>query len=179
MISKALSESPKNLDALFSLLEKNGYEIKNRNGKNPSFRKPGNGQERFMRLDSLGENYTPESLSAVIAGTKEFVPVRWKESEAGNLLIDIQEKMREGKGAGYEKWATTYNLKQMAQTLLFLQDRKLVSFAALDARIEEVTTRTDEILEKSKAAHKRMDEIKELREQIINYQKTRQVYVEY
>ena len=39
-----------------------------------------------------------------------------------NLLVDIQAKLQAGKGAGYARWAKTFNLKQMAQTLNYLTE---------------------------------------------------------
>jgi hypothetical protein len=51
-----------------------------------------------------------------------------------NLLIDIQAKLREGKGAGYEQWAKVFNIKQMAKTLLWLQENKIDSYEDLCRR---------------------------------------------
>jgi len=71
-------------------------------------------------MDTLGAGYTPEDLRAVIAGEKEHTPrKRWTEAKlpekrSGNLLVDIQAKLQKGKGAGYARWATLFNLKQMA-----------------------------------------------------------------
>jgi hypothetical protein len=41
------------------------------------------------------------------------------EKKSENLLVDIQAKLRAGKGVGYARWATLFNLKQMAQTVAF------------------------------------------------------------
>ena len=40
-------------------------------------------------------------------------------------LIDIQAKLKQGKGIGYERWAKKHNLKAMAQTLILLQEKGL------------------------------------------------------
>ncbi len=40
--------------------------------------------------------------------------------------MDIQAKLQEGKGAGYARWATLFNLKQMAQTVAYLQNHELI-----------------------------------------------------
>ena len=55
-------------------------------------------------------------------------------------LIDIQEKLRSGKGAGYECWAKVFNLKQMVNTMEFLKEHQMES-------LEELTDRTKEITE--------------------------------
>ena len=70
----------------------------------------------------------------VIAGEKEHTPRKSAaapvkpEKRSGNLLVDIQAKLRAGKGAGYARWATLFNLKQMAQTVAYLQDHALFGF---------------------------------------------------
>lgn len=70
--------------------------------------------------------YTPADLRAVIAGEKEHTPRKnavapvKPEKRSGNLLVDIQTKLRAGKGAGYARWATLFNLKQMAQTVAYI-----------------------------------------------------------
>ena len=48
-----------------------------------------------------------------------------------NLLIDIQQRMQQGKGAGYERWAKVYNPKQMSETFLFMRKKPIESFENL------------------------------------------------
>ena len=95
-----------------------------------------------------------------------------------NLILDIQEKMIK-KGPGYQRWATVYNLKQMAKTLLFLRDHNVESLEKLrekaNASVERLSTLSDEI----KSAEARITEILVLKKHIINYSNTREVYVEY
>ena len=57
-------------------------------------------------MDTLGAGYTPDELGSVIAGTKEHTPKKKRvmatpTNLSGSLLIDIQAKLQEGKGAGY------------------------------------------------------------------------------
>lgn len=169
----------------FNILIAEGYEIKNRTGSNPSFRK--NGDKRFVRMDTLGKEYMPDSLNSMILGYRSGAADGCRADRsiieipkpAGNLLIGIQEKLREGKGAGYEKWATTYNLKQIAQTVIFLQEHNLMNLDALTAKIKATADRNAELQEKIKKAEERMAEIAVMRKQIANYAKTRQVYIDY
>ena len=57
-------------------------------------------------MDTLGDGYTPADLRAVIAGEKAHTPRKSAaapvkpEKRSGNLLVDIQTKLRAGKGAG-------------------------------------------------------------------------------
>ena len=93
----------------------------------------GKQQKRFIRLSSLREGYTEADLRAYLKseGTRKRLPAKPKEHSRPdrpfNLIIDIQTKLQ-SKGAGYRRWATVYNLKQMSKTLLFLSpDRELGS----------------------------------------------------
>ena len=178
-IDGALSEKPADWDALMKLLQDAGYEIKP--GKNPSLRLEG--WDRAVRLDTLGENYKKDVLTSVIRGEKKHTPKKKKqavrEPEKVNLLVDIQQKLREGKGAGYARWARSFNLKQMAQTMNFLTDHNLLEYGALSEKTAAATARYNALSDQIKAAEKRMAEIAVLKTHIINYSKTREVYVAY
>ena len=178
-IDTALSEKPKDYDAFISLMANAGYEYKS--GKLPAFRV--SGQERFSRLRSLGEGYSGDDICAVISGEKKHIPrkkyERKQEPPRVNMLIDIQEKLQAGKGAGYERWAKVFNLKQMAQTLNYLTENNLLEYDELAAKTSELVDRYDELSGKIKAVEKRMAEIAVLKTHIINYSKTRDTYVAY
>ena len=177
-IDRAMQQKPKNFDELLAMLRDAGYEIKP--GKNPSFR--GAGQKRFVRLDTLGEDYTKEALMVVLAGEKKHVPLRQRVQAAvqkPNLLIDIQQKLRQGKGAGYEHWAKVFNLKQMAQSMNYLQEHGLMEMDALVKKSDEAVERYHELAKQIRAIENRMDEISALRGHILTYIKTREVYAAY
>ncbi len=124
-IDTALAERPADLDEFLNLMKRAGYEVKTVRGGGISFRLTGQGQERFTRLraSTLGDGYGPEDVQAVIDGKAptRTAPVRRAPTPRRvNLLIDIQERMRQGKGPAYERWAKVYNLKQMAAALQYL-----------------------------------------------------------
>lgn len=177
-IDMALAEKPKDFEELLRLLEQAGYECKR--GKNVAVR--GKGQKRFIRFRSLGEGYTQEALTAVISGNTIHKAKSKKKSvrvnQKLNLILDIQEKMTQ-KEPGYQRWAAVYNLKQMAKTLLFLRDHNVESIEELrekvNASVEHLSTLSDNI----KFAEARIAEIIVLKKHIINYSKTRDIYVEY
>ena len=181
-IDDALQQHPKSFDALLDLLRQTGYEIKG-NPDNPSLR--GSAQKRFIRMDTLDPGYSPEDLKAVIAGECSHTPkersprTQRKPRQTNQLLIDIQEKLAQGKGAGYANWAKKFNLKQMAQTVAYLQDHGLMNYADLAAKADAATTSYHTLDGQIKAAETRMAEIAVLRTQIINYVKTRDTYVAY
>ena len=96
-----------------------------------------------------------------------------------NLLVDIQAKLSEGKGAGYARWATRFNLKQMASTMNFLSEHGLLEYSALAEKTAAATARYNELSAKIKMAENRMAEISVLQTHIRHYSDTRQVYVDY
>lgn len=177
-IDTILAENPKDFEEFIKQMELAGYECKR--GKYVAVK--GKGQERFVRFRSLGDGYSQEEIMAVISGSSSYQPKTKKkpvpESTKLNLILDIQEKLVQ-KGPGYQRWATVYNLKQMAKTLLFLRDHNVESFGELkektDKSVEHVAKLSDDI----KSAEKRIAEIHVLKQHIINYSKTRDVYIEY
>ena len=128
-IDDALTQKPDSFETLLELLRQAGYEIKGK--KVPPLL--GGEQKKSIRMDTLGDGYTPADLRAVIAGEKAHTPRKSAaapvkpEKRSGNLLVDIQTKLRAGKGAGYARWATLFNLKQMAQTCLLYTSGGCVS----------------------------------------------------
>ena len=180
-IDDALAQKPESFDALLELLRQAGYEIKGK--KVPSLL--GGEQQKSIRMDTLGAGYTPEDLRAVISGEKEHTPRKRRtetaapEKRGGNLLVDIQAKLQEGKGAGYARWATLFNLKQMARTVAYLQDHQLLDYSVLSEKAAAASTQFNELSAKIKTAEARMAEIAVMRTHIINYAKTRDTYVAY
>lgn len=178
-IDRVLEQKPADFDALLKLLRDAGYEIKQ--GKNPSFKLTG--QKRAARLDTLGDGYAKDDLIAVIAGTRKHiprkVPVRADEPKKLGLVIDIQRKLQEGKGAGYKQWASVYNLKQLAQSVNYIQDRGLTDYDELAKRTEEASARYHDLGSQIKEIEKRMEETAAMRRHIINYVKTKDVYTAY
>ena len=179
-IDNALSQSPANFEELLKLLKESGCEVSKR-GKSYRLKLPG--WEKAARMDSLGEGYGLDDLQAVLSGKKAHTPrkkiVTQAETQKVNLLVDIQAKLRAGKGAGYARWASKFNLKQMAQTLNYLNDHGLLDYKVLAEKTVAATARRNELSEKIKAAEKRMAEIAVLRTHIVNYAKTRDTYAAY
>ena len=181
-IDAALAQKPADLDTLLKLLGEAGIEVSPR-GKSIRLRAPG--QKNFVRLDgdSLGAEYDISALLAVLSGERTHTPstknVHRADSPKVNLLVDIQAKLRDGKGAGYARWASVFNLKQMAQTMNYLTEHGLLDYADLAAKAAAATERYNGLSEKIKAAERRMAEIAVLKTHIINYSKTRDVYVAY
>ena len=178
-IDDALDKKPKTFEDLLQLLQAAGYEIKKR-GNDISVR--GIGAKGFIRLSSLKAPYTKDVLIAIISGKQKHKPRKQPSVEAAtkpSLLVDIDAKLREGKGAGYIKWAGNFNLKQMAQTMSYLTEHNLLAYADLEKAASDATARFNELAAQIRYTESRMAEIAALRTHIINYIKTRDAYVAY
>ena len=177
-LDAVLARQPKDFEELLTMLQRGGWEVKR--GKRISLK--GKGQERFKRLDSLGEDYSEAALRAIIAGEKEHHPREKKTVQLMrqvNLLVDIQAKLQAGKGAGYERWAKVFNLKQMAQTLNYLSENNLMNIEDLTAKTDAAIARVHELQITIRETEKRMAELHTLKGHIINYVKTQEVYAAY
>ena len=166
-------------DDFLAKMRAEGYEI--REGKKLSFRAPG--WDRFTRSDKLGADYTKEALrerstnrGGRSSAARKAVPHAGRKV---NMLIDIQAKMAAGKGAGYERWAKIFNLKEAAKTLNFLIENDLTDYDELTVRAEQAGDRFDEVSRRIKQLEGRMAEVAQLKTHIINYSKTREVYAAY
>lgn len=141
-------------------------------------------QEKPTRCDTLRGDYTEEAIRQRIAGLRRVsapagrAPIS-DTPRRPSLLIDIETKMREGKGAGYERWAKLHNLKQMAQTLIYLQENGLDDYAVLQQKSTAATARFNELSGRIKELETELTTNATLQKHIVNYSKTRQTYVEY
>lgn len=177
-IDTVLQKKPESFEAFLLELQALDYEIKY--GKHISVK--GKNQARFIRLSSLEEGYTEANLRAHFLGQQEHKPREKRnyhtDARPFNLVIDIQSKLK-SKGAGYQRWASLYNLKQMSKTLLFLRDHKIESMEQLDQLVRQQTAKRDALLSSIQQSEKRLAEIGTLKKHIINYSKTRATYEEY
>ena len=177
-IDAVLQKKPESFEAFLQELRALDYEIKC--GKHISVK--GKNQARFIRLSSLEEGYTEADLRSHFLGQQEHKPREKRNYHTDvrpfNLVIDIQSKLQ-NKSAGYQRWASVYNLKQMSKTLLFLRDHKIESMEQLDQLVQQQTAKRDALLSSIQQSEKRLAEIGTLKKHIINYSKTRATYEEY
>lgn len=181
IIDQALEQKPADFDELLKLLAEMGCEVLRR-GQAIRLKAPG--WKNVARMDEkLGQGYSEDEIRAVLAGKKEHTPRKkpavQTEPPRVNLLVDIQAKLQAGKGVGYERWAKIFNLKQMAQTVNYLTEHGLLEYAILEEKAAAATAHHNELSAQIKVAETRMAEIAVLRTHIINYAKTREVYVAY
>ena len=177
-IDDALRKEPHDFEAFLRQLREAGYEVKT--GKYTAVK--GTGQQRFIRFRSLGAGYSDEEIRAVIAGKAVHRPkqksIQVHQVVRFSLIFDLQQKLAE-KGPAYECWASVFNLKQMANVMLFLNENHIDSIEALVTQAEDLHQRTDALQAQLRQCDDRLSEIKALKTNIINYSKTRDTYVAY
>jgi len=176
LIDTALGHGYKDFDSFLAAMKAAGAEVKR--GKHLAFKIP-NGN-RFVRCDSLGDDYSETAIMERISGKRVLAPkAKATASAKPNMLIDIQARMQQAYSPGFERWAKTFNLNEMARTLIYLQENGLTDFSELEKTCNAAAQKFNDLGDQMKAADKRMKDISELQRHIGTYSKTREVYAQY
>ena len=162
----------KDYDDFLRLMQEAGYEIKP--GKYISFR--AEGQERFTRSKTIGENYTEERIKERIAGRTPRRSQRQTMPKGISLIGDIQERIRLIDSKGYEHKAKLTILKEAARTLNYLTENNLLQYADLEKKVEDVHSSYDRTGKELKSVEARLREVQPLIKNISNYQRLKPVY---
>jgi hypothetical protein len=165
----------KDYDEFLKLMQDAGYEIKP--GKYISFR--AEGQERFTRAKTIGENYTEERIKERLQGHNP----RKRQMQTGrkgiSLIGDIQERIKLIDSKGYEHKAKLTILKEAARTLNFLTEKNLLQYSDLEKKVEDIHSSYARTCEELKSVEARLREVQPLIKNISNYQKLKPVYDAY
>ena len=162
----------KDYDDFLRLMQEAGYEIKT--GKYISFR--AEGQERFTRSKTIGENYTEERIKERITGRTPRRSQRQTTPKGISLIGDIQERIRLTDSKGYEYKAKLTILKEAARTLNYLTENNLLQYADLEKKVEDVHGSYDRTGKELKVVEARLREVQPLIKNISNYQQLKPVY---
>lgn len=162
----------KDYDDFLRLMQEAGYEIKT--GKYISFR--AEGQERFTRSKTIGENYTEERIKERIAGRTPRRSQRQTTPKGISLIGDIQERIRLIDSKGYEHKAKLTILKEAARTLNYLTENNLLQYADLEKKVEDIHSSYDRTGKELKGVEARLREVQPLIKNISNYQRLKPVY---
>ena len=162
----------KDYDDFLRLMQEAGYEIKT--GKYISFR--AEGQERFTRSKTIGENYTEERIKERIAGRTPRRSQRQATPNGISLIGDIQARIRLIDSKGYEHKAKLTILKEAARTLNYLTENNLLQYADLEKKVEDVHSSYDRTGKELKGVEARLREVQPLIKNISNYQRLKPVY---
>ncbi len=180
-IDAALTERPVDFADFLRRMETAGIQVKHGRGGVISFLVPGYEKPTRLRASTLGEGYDPADIRAVIAGERP-APVLREEApppQRIDLIIDIQERLSQGKGPAYERWAKVYNLKQMAAALQYLREHKLGDYATLEAATTGAVDRFHALAGKLRDTEAALSKVSDLMAATVDYAKTRPVFEGY
>ena len=187
-IRKALATAT-SFDEFSSLLLREGVTVKESRGRlsylTPDRTKPitarklGDDFDRAAVFAVLEQNAAraaekPAAIAEYPGSIKDRLRTKKEAKNAPNndavqRMVDIAAKRAEGKGRGYEKWATMHNLKQMSATLMLYQQYGFSSPDELDAAISAANTATQESLAGLKGLEAAIREKKELQRNLLGY----------
>ena len=133
------------------------------------------GRTKFIRAKHLGDKFEKGLVLATLQENAERKRAVQPKPDRIGKLVDIQAKLKQGKGIGYERWAKKHNLKAMSQTLILLQEKGLLNEDALDRRIEELQSQYDHAKEVVLDLDARMKSTRKLLEQVAAYNNTKNI----
>ena len=194
-IRKALAAAA-TFDDFSSLLLREGVTVKESRGRlsylTPDRTKPitarklGDDFDRAAVLETLTINAQNAARAAETPAPKQEYPrsikdrlqrnkaaVNAPKNDGVQRMVDIAAKKAEGKGRGYEKWATLHNLKQMAATMSIYEESGFSSPEELEAALAAASAGLHETTGKLKAVESTLREKKDLQKQLLAYIKTK------
>ena len=133
------------------------------------------GRTKFIRAKHLVDKFEKGLVLATLQENAERKRAVQPKPDRIGKLVDIQAKLKQGKGIGYERWAKKHNLKAMSQTLILLQEKGLLNEDALDRRIEELQSQYDHAKEVVLDLDARMKSTRKLLEQVAAYNNTKNI----
>ena len=190
-IRKALAAAA-TFDDFSSLLLREGVTVKESRGRlsylTPDRTKPitarklGDDFDRAAVLETLTQNAQNAARTAEKPLPRQEYPHSIKDrlqrnkaaitapkQDSVQCMVDIAAKKAEGKGRGYEKWATLHNLKQMAATVSIYEESGFTSPEELEAALAAASTELHETTGKLKAVESTFREKKDLQKQLLAY----------
>ena len=178
-IDTALTERPEDFADFLRRMETAGIQVRRGRGGVISFLVSGQQRAARFRASTLGDGYGPEDVQAVIDGKAPTRTATARKAPAPrrvNLLIDIQERMRQGKGPAYERWAKVYNLKQMAAALQYLKEHQLFEYDDLAAKTDAATERFHTLAGDIQQTEAELSRVSDLMAAVVQYAKTRPAF---
>jgi len=174
-VDKVLEHKPQTFEQFLQMLVEDDYEIKRKKHLAIKARERNN----FIRFKSLGDGYREEDIRAAIEENAPRIRKEKYKKREFDLLIDIQEKLKQGKGESYVRWGKRFNAKAVMRTILYLDSKGVRGYEDLTVRAESALKQFQELTDTIKSTESRMEEISRLRKQIFNYAKTRDTYIAY
>ena len=193
-IRQALSQAA-SFDEFSSLLLREGVTVKESRGRlsylTPDRTKPITARKLGDDFDRAAVLAVLEQSAARAAEKAAAIPEYPRHGETGiqptkapqtttkqdgvQRLVDIEQKMAEGKGRGYERWAKIHNLKQAAKTLSVYQQYGFTSPEQLEAAVDTAYQKMRQTSGELKALETKLQGKRELRQQVLAYAKTKPI----
>lgn len=162
-------------DEFLKLMQDAGYEIKT--GKYISFR--AEGQERFTRAKTIGDNYTEDRIKERIQGRN----ARRRQIQNGrkniSLISDIQNRIKQIDSKGFEHSMKIKILKEAARTLNYLTENELLQYADLEKKVEDIHSSYERTGADLKIVESQLRKVQPLIKNISTYQKLKPIYDAY
>ena len=136
-------------------------------------------QERFTRAKTLGAAYTEEAIKERIKGVYAAKTKTLREDKKIRLVVDLENSIKAGQSAGYERWAKIHNLKQAAKSMNFLTENKIEYYSELESRIADIMTAHDAAAKAVKEVEQRMSDLSLLIKHTTTYRQLKPIYDEY
>mgnify|MGYP005946231245 FL=1 len=190
---RAVLSKAKSFDEFSALLLREGVTVKESRGRysylTPDRTKPitarklGDDFDRTTVLALLEQNaHRAAEQTAPIPEYPGSMTGRLQREKAAKIapkqdglqrMVDREAKRAEGKGAGYDRWASLHNLKQMAATHNFLMENELLDLDNLDAAVESSRKALSEARESLRGIEQSISDKKNLRKVVSDYRRTR------
>ena len=131
----------------------------------------------------LGDDFDRAAVGAALErnaarpslGAKPSIREQLRQPQGVQRMVDIEAKKAEGKGIGYQQWASVFNLKQIANSVNVYTEYGFSSPEELDAAVSAAFAAVRDSAASLKPKELALKEKKELRRQIIIYRNTKAV----
>ena len=178
-IDDALRAGPKDFGEFAEILRKAGLKV--RSGEHTEVKLPG--EKEYIRLDSLGEGYTEEDIRKTLDIDSKPLPISGDDGPAIPkripLLSELETKIGSGRGEAYERVMKVVRLKQMADTLVYMEEHGFESLEQLSGACADSGKRLAELGRRIKETESEIREKRNLRRHTDNYRRTGQMWKEY
>ena len=130
-------------------------------------------------LKTLGASYTEEAIKERIQGVYVAKSKPLRDDKKIRLVVDIENSIKAGQSAGYERWAKLHNLKQAAKTMNFLTENKIEYYSDLESKIADIMTAHDAAAKAVKEVESRLSDLSLLIKHSTTYRQLRPLYEQY
>ena len=177
-IVAVLEQKPADFEAFLRLMEESDFAVKHGRGGVISFLAPGQEKPTRLRVSTLGAGFDPADIRDVIAGKGPIpeIPHEAPATRKVSLVIDIQERLRSGKGPAYERWAKVYNLKQMAAALQYLKEHGIADYDELATGTDAAVERSHKLAAELQTVETELTQTADLMGAVVDYAKTRPIF---